>query len=166
MRYISSWNDNSFMQLFLRPIMLSYMVVNIIHFPWLWLGGAKQGDLFTLIFPWIRKPYALSVRSFLMDVAQNLSGRTVIVTSSAGVGALRYWGHGVVMPVAHDIAGAEALRPFSYDVTAVPLLFCFLDVAFVGNMKIENCEFLYIYCRYFWFLYSSLSKVFLDLASS
>lgn len=143
--YISSWNDN-----FIHAVVSAPYYVKLYGREYyslsLALAGVepKQGDLFYPDFSMDPKTITrLSVRSILdgREGPGILSGRTVIVTSSAGVGALRYWGHGVVMPVAHDIAGAEALRrPFSYDVTAVPLLiFAVLMSYFVGN--IENRKF-------------------------
>jgi len=52
-----------------------------------------------------------------------LSGRTVIITSSAGITPMRYFGHLLNAPVAHDIAGSEALqRPFNIDLTVAPML--------------------------------------------
>lgn len=54
--------------------------------------------------------------------AGTLSGRTVIVTSSSGVTPMRYFGHRISPPVAHDIAGAEALkRPLNLDLSVFPL---------------------------------------------
>jgi hypothetical protein len=51
-----------------------------------------------------------------------ISGKTVIVSSATQAPLVRYFGRGAVAPIAHDIAGAAALRkPIMWNITFIPL---------------------------------------------
>ncbi len=139
--YVSAWNDN-----FIHAVVSAPYVVQLGGRDYSSLSSAlagvqpKQGRLFYPDFSIDPKTVPhVSARDVLDGTVDPgiLSGRTVIVTSTSGTGALRYWGHGIVPPVFHDIAGAEALkRPFSYDVGALPILIiAALATWLVSNMR-------------------------------
>ncbi len=51
-----------------------------------------------------------------------LSGKTVVVSASGQGSLVRYFGRGVVRPIAYDIAGAAALeKPIMWNITFIPL---------------------------------------------
>lgn len=134
--YVSSWNDNFIHAVVSAPnsIYLNGREYGSFLAALAGVNSPVHGDFypdFSLDPETIKK---ISARSLLNGHVNSsvLSGRIVILTSSNGVTPLRYWGHGVALPVAHDIAGAEALkRDYNVDVTFIPLLlFAFFVILF------------------------------------
>lgn len=135
--YLSLWNDNFIHAVISAPYSAE---VGGKRYPTLSVALAGSGKLRTgTYYPdFSIDPDSIShisARALLSGEAQPglLSGRTVIVTSSTGVTPMRYLGHNISLPVAHDVAGAEALnKTVNVDATFVPLLLLVLALTWIG----------------------------------
>jgi EAL domain-containing protein (putative c-di-GMP-specific phosphodiesterase class I) len=125
--YVSAWNDNFIHAIVSAPYTVdangktySALAVALAN------TTAKPGRYFYPDFSVDPETiHHVSARDVLAGRVDStlLSGRTVIITSSVGITPMRYFGHRISAPVAHDIAGSEALRrPFNVDLTFGPML--------------------------------------------
>lgn len=136
--YLSSWNDN-----FIHAVVSAPSAVSVQGrtFKTLPVGlAANAQDFSGTIYP----DFSLDPETIAHVSAQALvtgsahpglfSGRTVIVTATNNATPMRYLGHAVSPPVAHDIAGAEALsKPLNINGTFVPLLLLAVGLTFLAR---------------------------------
>ncbi|NKJ41426.1 EAL domain-containing protein [Novosphingobium sp. SG720] len=144
--YVSAWNDNFIHAVVSAPYQVDVRGRKYSTFS-VALSGAypKSSGVYYPDFSVNPDTITrLSARALLDGKVDSgiLSGRTVIVSSSNGVTPLRYWGHSIITPVAHDIAGAEALsRDFNVDLTFAPLLvFVVLATRFAGQRRLRRSK--------------------------
>ncbi len=135
---VSAWNDNFLWFVESAPYSVE---IEGTRYPTLSteLSGVHSG-LQSLYYPdWSIDPATIPMVSgrALLDGKTSpaaLAEKAVVLTSS-GAGASRsYFGHGVVNPVAFDIAGAVALsRPVNANLSGLAMLMVTLGLLFVGH---------------------------------
>ncbi len=105
------------------------------------LGGAHSGRQ-SLLYPDFSldpatiQTVAASALLERNDATPQLTGRTVVISDPNPGEMISYFGHGVIHPVALDIAGAEALhRPFAFNLSELAMVAVVFALLYAGHHR-------------------------------